>query len=120
MGRLEGVGMGRSEKWVVFADIYVQSKIMCKFLTIQLNFYIYSIRYQKSGPAEMAQQLRSSAALPEDWGLVPSTNEGCLTAFKSYSKGSDTSPQGPTNKHIHKCKYIFGGEDWYTVLHISL
>jgi hypothetical protein len=59
MGRLEGVGMGRSEKWVVFADIYVQSKIMCKFLTIQLNFYIYSIRYQKSGPAEMAQQLRA-------------------------------------------------------------
>lgn len=37
---LEGVEMGGSEKRVVFAYVYVQSKIMCKFLTVQLNFYM--------------------------------------------------------------------------------
>lgn len=37
---LEDVRMGGSEKRVVFARVYVQSKIMCKFLTVQRNFYM--------------------------------------------------------------------------------
>lgn len=68
----------------------------------------------------MTRQFRIIPTLPEDWALVPSTQEGCLTSCHSNFKGSDTFPQGHTNKCIHKYKQIFWGEDWYTILHLSL
>jgi hypothetical protein len=45
----------------------------CKFLILYFKNDIF-------GTGEMAQQLRELAALPEDWGLIPSTH---MAAHKS-------------------------------------
>jgi hypothetical protein len=48
---------------------------------------------EKIGAGEMAQWLRALAALPDDWGSIPSSHMAIYNYPYSNSRGSDTLAQ---------------------------